>query len=144
MDPGGKFLYVTNPSTNALTVLSIASNGALAVAPGTPITAGTSPVAVAVHPSGQYVYVANQGSSNVSAYSIASNGTPTQITDSPFTVVAAPVFVTWDPNGKWLYVGGQTSREISEYQFTTTNGTLAPSLQSVTTSVAPTSIGLTQ
>jgi 6-phosphogluconolactonase (cycloisomerase 2 family) len=80
----------------------------------------------------------------VSAYSIASNGTPTQITDSPFTVVAAPVFVTWDPNGKWLYVGGQTSREISEYQFTTTNGTLAPSLQSVTTSVAPTSIGLTQ
>jgi 6-phosphogluconolactonase (cycloisomerase 2 family) len=51
-------VYTINPTTGALAAV------------GTPVTAGTDPVSVAVDPTGRFAYVANFGSGNVSVYSI--------------------------------------------------------------------------
>jgi len=143
MDPAGKYLYVTNPADNALSIFSInSSTGVLTAVPQTPIATGTSPVAVAVQPNGQFVYVANNSSNNLSIYSIDSTtGVPTQITGSPFSVTSGPLFLQWDPNGQWLYVGGQSTKTIAEYSFSA-NGTLTAASQSITTAQTPTSMAV--
>ena len=95
IDPGGKFLYVANFTSNNVSAYSInATTGAL-TAIGLPTIAGTNPRGGAVDPTGQFLYVANLGSSNVSAYSInatsgalISLGAPVASAANPFSLTA--------------------------------------------------------
>ena len=79
VDPAGKFAYVTNSSSNDVSMYTInATTGAL-TSIGT-IAAGTDPVSVAVDPSGKFAYVANSSSNDVSMYTInATTGALTPI-----------------------------------------------------------------
>ena len=84
VDPSGKFAYVTNSSTNDVSMYTInATTGAL-TSIGT-IAAGTDPVSVAVDPSGKFAYVTNSDSNDVSMYTI--NGTTGALT--PIGTIAA-------------------------------------------------------
>src|SRR5208337_3722149 len=68
IDPGEKFVYITNTLQNTLSIFSInSSTGALTTITGSPFLTGTNPTSVAVTPSGAYLYVANLGSNNVTA-----------------------------------------------------------------------------
>ncbi len=92
----GKFLYVSNTTTNNIYSYSInPSTGALA-ALGTPVATDVAPTGVTVVPSEKFLYTTNTGSSSnpptVSAYSInGATGALTQLAGSPYPLsVSAP------------------------------------------------------
>ena len=93
MDPLGRFAYVANKGDDSVSGYSIGPHGALTPIPGSPFTAGSDPVDVAVDPSSKFVYVANASSNNVSAYSIGPNGALTPLPSSPFPARTEPISV---------------------------------------------------
>jgi 6-phosphogluconolactonase (cycloisomerase 2 family) len=118
-----------------------ASNGALALASGSPFVAATGPISVAFDASGQFLYVANLGTNNISAFSVDSTtGATTQLTGSPFTGGTGPLYATVDPGGKFLYVSNQSSKDISRFQIDPTAGTLSNLVTATTINLAPSQI----
>jgi 6-phosphogluconolactonase len=119
VDPSGTHLYVTNFSSNSISIFTIgspSSAGALTEVTGSPLATGYSaPVALILDPKGQFLYVANQGSNNVAVYSINSTtGLPNILntsttTGGAFATESSPSFLVADPSGKYLYVGNQGS-----------------------------------
>jgi YVTN family beta-propeller protein len=65
--PDGKYVYVSNPTSNSVAVMDTASNIVKT------ILVGTSPAGVAVTPDGADVYVSNSASNNVSVINTNSN-----------------------------------------------------------------------
>ncbi len=141
-DPNGKFLFVPNPTTNTVTVLTI-SSGALSSGPGA-FGTGTTPVAVITDPTGSHLYVANFGSSNVSQFTVDSTtGALTAFTTSVVSAGTHPVFEALDTTGKFLFVGNQGSSSITEFSFNT-DGSLASNGNSIQLTVPPRSIAFTK
>lgn len=66
--PDGAFVYVTNLGSNNVSVISTATNSAVATIP-----AGKEPYAVAVSPDGSHVYVGNVDGSTMSVINTATN-----------------------------------------------------------------------
>jgi len=62
LTPDGRFVYVTNASSNTVSVIDHATNTVV----GSPIPVGASPVGIAVTPDGGFAYVANVNSNTVS------------------------------------------------------------------------------
>ena len=96
-------------SSNSVSVYKVdAATGALALAPGSPFSAGKDPTANALALGGRFAYVVNKGSNNVSAYKINSTtGALTPLADSPFAVdysSSGPNGIVVDPTGKYAYV----------------------------------------
>jgi 6-phosphogluconolactonase (cycloisomerase 2 family) len=80
------------------------STGVLTEVAGSPFTAGTHPISIAIDPSGHYVYVANHGSDNISIFSLdKSTGSLTPISGSPFAIVSKPHSVAIDRQGRFAY-----------------------------------------
>lgn len=77
VDPGGKFLYIANNRSNNVSVLQIASNGALTAVSGSPFATGTNPIFVAVDPSGSFAFVVNFTDNTVNVYGVGSSGSLT-------------------------------------------------------------------
>jgi 6-phosphogluconolactonase (cycloisomerase 2 family) len=131
IDPSGANLYVSNYSSNSISVFNIGSSpspGTLTEVSGSPLNTGYSaPVALTLDPKGQYLYVANQGSSNIAAYSINSttalpNILTTSTTTGAFATEGSPSFLAFDPSGKYLYVGNQgSSSGIQAFSVSTGN-----------------------
>ena len=48
IDPGGKFVYITNVDTSNVTAYAVASGGALKKVKGSPFAAGTAPAGISV------------------------------------------------------------------------------------------------
>jgi 6-phosphogluconolactonase len=84
---------------------------------GSPFTAGSSPVSVAVDPSGKFAYVVNflGGSGRVSGYTInPSTGALTAITGAPFPAAGdVSNSVAVDPSGKFAYVVNASDTQAS-------------------------------
>ena len=105
--------------------------GALTAVPGSPVTVGTNPQAVAVDPSGRFAYLADYTTGFIYEYGI------NQITGA-LTAIAGhvsiaagtnPYSVAVDPAGRFVYVANYagavaTSSTISEYLITQTTGAL--------------------
>jgi 6-phosphogluconolactonase (cycloisomerase 2 family) len=113
IDPSSTYLYVANTGSNALSIFTIASTGALTEVSGSPLASTyLDPIALFLDSTGTYLYVANQASNNVSVYSIT-NGLPVALTTSTstfaFSTEASPSFLAEDPSGKYLFVGNQGS-----------------------------------
>lgn len=132
----GKFAYLTNSSSNNVTIYSIDPATGSLTATGS-IPAGTSPQSVAVDHSGKFAYVANGGSNDISMYAI--NPT-TGALETLSTVVAgnSPISVVIDPSGKFTYVANEGSNDISIFAIAST-GTLEP-LGPIATGVVSTSV----
>jgi 6-phosphogluconolactonase len=94
------FAYVANGRDNTVSAYTIDSTtGALNPVTGSPFTAGSCAISVAVDPSGKFAYVANE-SGGVSAYTINSTTGALNPVGS-FTAGSLPVAVTVDPSGKF-------------------------------------------
>lgn len=125
VDPTGRFLYVADPSVNAVFAFSIGSNGALAAISGSPFAVGSQPVALAATPQGNLLYVANRASNNISAFVIDQNsGALGVVSGSPFlTGGQNPSFVA--ASGAFVFVGDQGTNDVAALSIAT-NGALTP------------------
>lgn len=144
VDPGAKFLYATNPTTNTVSAFAIQPDGSLSAMPGLTVATGTTPVAAAINAAGSALYVANSGSANVSQFKIdATTGVLTTFT-AGLTVIAGtnPAFVVVDPGGKFIFVGNTGSKSLTEFSINAT-GSLN-NLSTVSLSFVPRSFGVTQ
>jgi len=97
------FAYLTNWSSNTVTVLDIATNTVTAT-----IAVGSDPVSVAVSPDGKFVYVANEDSNTISVIATATNTVTATI-----GVGLAPLGVAVSPDGKFVYVTNTGSNTVS-------------------------------
>ena len=148
VDSGGKFLYVTNPSTNTISGFSIGSGGALTVIPGSPFaptgtTLPTGPVFAAFDAAVTHLYVANFGSSNVSQFSIGTNGALTSLTTATVSAGTNPAFIVFDPHGKYVFVGNSGSKNISEFTINS-DATLGTTGNTILVSTTPQGLVLTK
>ena len=77
---------MADTSTDKLSVFQIAGNGSLSQIPGSPVTAGDGPTAVAANQTGDRLYVTNQVSSNISSYQVAGDGSISAAPGSPLVL----------------------------------------------------------
>jgi 6-phosphogluconolactonase len=104
VDPGGKFLFVTETGTGGVRVLSIATTGALTEVTGSPFATGVGPSGVMVDSTGSYVYVVNRTDGTVSGFTLSLTGTLTAMTGSPFTTGSEPIDLAEDTAGTHIGV----------------------------------------
>ena len=138
IEPGGKFAYVANFSSNDVSMYTInATSGAL-TSIGT-VATGEDPASVAVDPAGKFAYVTNQGSNDVSMYTIdATSGALTSI--GTVATGEEPVSVAVDPAGKFAYVTNFASNDVSMY--TVGTGGALTSLGTIAAETSPTSVAV--
>lgn len=126
--PKESFAYETNFASSNLSAYAIDPlTGTLTVVPGSPFSAGSGAIAVAVDPSSRFAYVANWFGDSVSAYTInPATGALTPIPGSPFPAGLQPFALTVDPAGSFLYVVNASSNNISVYAIDGATGVLSP------------------
>jgi 6-phosphogluconolactonase (cycloisomerase 2 family) len=134
--PSGRFLLITNESSNSISVYSILAGGAVELVQHVP--AGQRPIGVAIDPSGRFVYVVNpfadaQLNGAVLAYRMdADTGMLTAVTGSSFPAGGrTSTLVVVDPSGRFAYVANQgipavEPGSISVLAIDSTTGALAP------------------
>jgi 6-phosphogluconolactonase len=134
--PAGDAAFVSNTSSNDVSIYTVNGNGGLTAASGTqPV--GVSPHGMAVDAAGHYLFVANQGtadtiaSGSVSVFSIATGGALTAVAGSPFQVATVsdtanpgPFAVAVTPDGKYLYVSNQIANTVSAFSVDSASGVL--------------------
>jgi 6-phosphogluconolactonase (cycloisomerase 2 family) len=125
-DPSGKFIYVTDSSTNL--VIGYLTTGSTAGAPApmisSPFSAGLYPVSVKVDPRGAFVYVANYTGSTVNSYAI-NQSTGSLSGSGPTSVSTGPTCVTIDPAlGIYLYTSNAIDNSVSAEQLDPHTGIL--------------------
>jgi 6-phosphogluconolactonase (cycloisomerase 2 family) len=120
VDLSGKYVYVPNAGSNAVSQYTIGAGGSL-TAIGSPVPAGSSPAAITVDPGGKYAYVANSGEygtqdSTVSQYAIGSGGVLAPMATPSVAAGRLATSAVADPSGKYVYVANLSSGDISQYQ----------------------------
>src|SRR6266550_4430723 len=100
---GAPFAYVTNFSSNMVSVIATATNTVVAT-----VAVGTCPLGVAITPDGAFAYVANAGSSTVSVIATATNTVVATV-----AVGAGPEGVAITPDGAFAYVTNFASNTVS-------------------------------
>lgn len=103
----GNWILAVDAGSNQVSVLTVASDGTLTPAPGSPVSSGgIEPVSIAVH--GDLVYVANEGDgttgSNYTGFTLGDDGRLTPLADStvPLTPTALPGDILFNTTGKNL------------------------------------------
>ena len=130
IDPTGRFVYITDKSTNQLfgyTVVGSSAPGFLLPMTGNPYITGSYPVAVTIDPRGKFMYVANFNASTVSSYAIdPASGNPSGVAAAGnSTVATGPTCVTIDPAlGIYLYSSNRLDGSVSGNQLDPHNGGL--------------------
>jgi len=126
--PDGTRLYITNPSTNSVTVLAVQSATHLL-----DVTVGSTPQSVAILPDGSRAYVANTGSNDLSIIDVA----PTSLTYNKvignILVGLQPIDVEVGPVGPKVYVLNQGSNTLSEIDANPGNATFDQVVTTVNT-----------
>ena len=144
VDPGGKFLYATNPSTNTVSGFTIQPGGGLTPVPGVVFATGKAPSAAAVDPSGKFLYVANSGATTLSQYTIDSaTGDLTALTTTSPTVGSNPGFIVFDPDEKFVYVGNLGSKSITQLTINT-DGSLSATSNTILVNAVPRALAFTK
>ncbi|OIN94314.1 MAG: hypothetical protein AUJ20_01115 [Comamonadaceae bacterium CG1_02_60_18] len=136
----GPKLFVYTANSNNVSVFSVNTDtGALTA--GTAVTAGSTPVSVAVHPNGKTLYVANSGSNNVSVFSI-DQATGALTAGTPVAAGAAPSYIRVSADGKFVYVTNKTANTVSIYSVDAVTGALTDTGLLGYTGPTPSSIAL--
>jgi YD repeat-containing protein len=124
VDPGGRYVLVTDGGSNTVSVFSTTSYTQVA---GSPFATDGNPSAVALDPYGQFVYIANQATNDVSAYAMnPSTGLLTPIPGSPYSVGTGPVSLSVDFSGEFLYVTNNGAGTVSAFSIIPGTGALTP------------------
>ena len=123
ISPDQEFLYVANRGRadgacgNGCNVSGFAIdqiNGALSELQGSPVPAGSGPVALAMHPSGKFLYVVNVISNDLYVYARAEDGRLSRFGPA-IPVGRHPFYVTVSRSGRFLYVSNQDDATISGF-----------------------------
>jgi len=130
IEPTGRFVYVTDKTSNQVIGYQIATTttGALTPLVSSPYTTGLYPVAITVDPRGKYVYTANYNANTVSAFSIdpASGSLGGAAGIGNFTASTGPTCVTIEPAlGIYLYTSNYLDASISGGQLSPNTGSLS-------------------
>jgi YVTN family beta-propeller protein len=112
--PSTSRAYVTNLSSNNVSVIDIATNTVTATVP-----VGNGPLGVALKPDGTRAYVTNSSDNNVSVIDPATNTVVGTV-----AVGSAPITVAVTPDGTRAYVANHFSHNVSVID-TTTNTVIA-------------------
>ena len=136
---GGLFVYVTNQTTNNVSVFQvcIVQNGTctandVASATMLPVlcpscTVGQEPIALVADPTNNFLYVACETSNQVYAFLIGTATGKLSPLNPPFLGTGSfPVAMAMHPTGTflYLYVSNNASRNLSGFTVNTTSGTL--------------------
>jgi len=139
VDPLGKYIYVSNPTSETVSQFTIGADGSLTPMSTPTILMGPLaggvlyyPGSIAVHPSGPWAYVLNTQVFDINQYTTGTDGSLTSMTTP--TIVAGsgesyPQSITVHPSGKWAYVpddNGGYDASISQYNIDQTTGALTP------------------
>jgi 6-phosphogluconolactonase (cycloisomerase 2 family) len=136
VDPCGRFVYVSNMSSNSVSAYTICNAVNLGAQPpclnadfslnpvtGSPFSAGDLPGPIAVDAYANFVYVVDTGGSQISGYRIsAGNGSL-----ASFTTVATnsgPNSIAIRNDDSWLFVANTNSNNVSEFGITPASGAL--------------------
>lgn len=151
----GSFAYVANSETNNVTAFRVGTNGSLLFGDSTsgnpnPVSAGTTPQALAISKDSQFLYVANSGSDDVTVFNIGTAGALTLVpqTEGRSKPVGAgassPIGLAISPNGRFLYVASSNSNMVTAFQVDSSGVlTLVPPAGSGTNPVSSGGTGLT-
>jgi 6-phosphogluconolactonase len=133
-DPTGRYLYVTDQTSNDILGYAIGSSASTATAGqlkslvSSPYTTGLYPVSITIDPRGKYVYTANYNGSSVSSYSLTSADGSLGGTASVgnFTTHTGPTCVTIEPAlGIYLYTSNYLDSTIDGGQLSPNTGQLS-------------------
>jgi YVTN family beta-propeller protein len=97
------YVAEAGPTSTSVIPLNVSTN-----APGSPISVGSNPSAVAITPDAKTAYVANRDSNNVTPIDVA-----TSTAGTPIAVGSAPVAIAVTPDGKTVYVVNQGSNNVT-------------------------------
>jgi len=97
--------YVTNRTTNDVSVVDTETNTVVATVP-----TGTTPFGVAISPKGDRAYVTNQGSDSVSVIDTATNDVVATV---PLHVGSWPTGLAVTPDGTRVYVANHTNASFN-------------------------------
>lgn len=125
-DPTGRFLYVTDATSNQLIGYTLGPSGLPSAMINGPFATGSYPSNVTVDPRGKYMYVTNYNGGTVSAYFIdQATGNPTSANAGTGATGPNPTCVTIEPAlGIYLFVTNNADQTISALQLSPNNGTL--------------------
>ena len=129
-DPTGRFVYVTDQTSNQLYGFSIDNQltGNLTALVSSPYGTGLFPVSITIDPRGKYLYTANFNSGTVSSFAIdpASGSLSSVAGATGFATGTRPTCVTIDPSlGIYLYTSNYLDGTISGGQLNPNTGALA-------------------
>jgi 6-phosphogluconolactonase (cycloisomerase 2 family) len=150
VDPTGRFVYVTDQTSNQVLGYTIDTNGTgnLTAMNSSPFGAGLYPVALTVDPRGKYLYTVNYNSGTVSSFAIdQSVGSLSALaTAGSFAVGSSPTCITIDPElGIYVYTSNYLLGSLSAGKLNANTGAITTipdspftvsSLPSCVTSVA--------
>lgn len=123
IDPAGAHAYVTNGSSNNVTVYNIdATSGTLAEIQT--IAAGTTPYSIAIDPAGAFAYVTSWNTNLVWIFSITNSDGTLINTGNNVSTGNGPRAVAIHPSGKFAYVVNSGSGDISAYNISPVTGAL--------------------
>ena len=129
VDPTGKFIYVTNTTSDNITAFSIDPvTGALESIGGSPFATSRDPNTVTIDRNSKFAYAANLLSNSISIFSIGTTGALSNKSDVSISVEGTqspyPTSITITPDGKFAYVPLQGSTKIVAYAIDAANGGL--------------------
>ena len=128
IDPTGRYVYVTDKSSNQILGYQIASaTGTLTALVSSPYATGLYPVAITIDPRGKYIYTANYNSNSVSSYSLNSSDGSLGGTAAVgnFSTATGPTCVTVEPAlGIYLYTSNYLDNSVSGAQLSPNTGQL--------------------
>ena len=130
-DPSGKYVYVTNLSSNNVSQFTVGPTGALTLMATPTVLVGTAagvyyPFGITVHPSDKWAYVAINQRGIVNQYAISTTGALTPLATPTVAAGAYPDSVTVDPSGRFAYVANGDANNVSQYTIDQTTGALVP------------------
>jgi len=121
VSPGGRFLYVTCTSADAIFGFRIDPAGGLHPLPGSPFPVADFPEGSAITADGRHLYVTSPGPDranpghSVSAFTIGAGGALTPVAGSPFTTGGRPVGIAVTPDGHHLFAANYDASTISAF-----------------------------
>lgn len=132
--PGGKFLFVGNEMTSAVTTFRRDAAGDLTRL-GTVSTLpepfeGNSTAAVKLHPNGKLLYISNRGHNSIAVFEIAQDGA-LKLRQAKRLNLKTPRDFSLDATGKWMLVAGQDSDDVVSYRVDPATGEIGDAVGSV-------------
>jgi 6-phosphogluconolactonase (cycloisomerase 2 family) len=142
VDPYGRFAYAANTTSNTVSTFSVNDETGVLTAVGTPVAAGTSPIALAIDPAGKFVYVANNSAASNSISVFAINPTTGALSQASVTAAPGsnPRAITVEASGKFAYVTYQGSNNVSAFSINPATGALTAIGAPVAAGTSPVSI----